>query len=779
MEDSAYHSIPPSDDRARDADADADETSTYSLVMSYPSEADYYALLGLARDPPPSEAAIRSAYRTLTLSFHPDKQPAELREAAERQFNRIRDAYETLVDPKKRVVYDALGAEGVRREWGAGGVMGRGGAAEKEERATESEREGKEVGVKAMKPEEFRRWFFDAMKKRERGVVEGLVRSKGTLLLGVDASNTISVDQELGEVYIHVPKPKVSNIALRYEFVTPFPTLRTIFGEDVKDDEDEDEGKEDGENEQDDDEGPELTISAGVAGPFQRLFNKVELEFEDGETETRKIPLPLTLVTQSVSLGASVSRVFREQAGTQGILKRWPFSFLQNSIATVNTTLLPAPTIQTSLAKSFVLAQGTRPFSVVLSAIFNRSISSALPTLSFEMTRGIGRKKVAFCHWSSGFIGWPEFIQTLFDPYLGLPLNDVLFEGQEVSQFQFGVASRPAAVVASSDDDDDDAVHPDEEPAEDEYEALRAKQRKENQAAEAWQLAVSSSPVQNGFILKYSRNIFSGKSPTKALSQWSSERHYSLPPENEPRAVRLEISSTVSMDLSLSWSIHGSRQVSELTRMGLGVGLQAKGIVMTVSWSRLRQTIKLPIAVCPLDSVNQDSAALAVLLPWLTYCAVEFGFIRPRERRNRRKLIARRQKQLRKLIPQRKADSAQAIDLMADQVRRRQEREAARGGLVITRAEYGHHCGKPKKDGTVREPDVADVTIPVAALVDHSQLIIPKTAAKFHILGFYDPAPLQSKTLKIWYQYHGKEHYVEVDDAEGVSCPMRLHLLDA
>ncbi|KAL2811357.1 hypothetical protein BJX63DRAFT_422464 [Aspergillus granulosus] len=742
--------------------------------MTYPSEADYYTLLGLARDPPPSDAAIRSAYRTLTLSFHPDKQPVDLQEAAQRQFGRIRDAYETLIDPKKRVVYDALGAEGVRREWGPGGLMGRGGEVERE-MAKGGE---KEVGVKAMKPEEFRRWFFERMKKRERGVVEGLVRSKGTLLLGVDASNTISVDRELGEVYLHVPEPKVSNFALRYEFVTPFPTLRTIFGVDEKEDEDEDDDKDEGVNDQKDDEGPEMSISAGVSGGFQRFFNKVELEFEDGETETRNIPLPLTLTTQNVSLGASVSHLFREQPGTKGILKRWPFSFLQNSIATVNTTLLPAPTIQTSLAKSFVLVPGTRPFSVVLSAIFSRSIFSALPTLNLQMTRGIGKKRIAFCHWSSGFIGWPEVIQTLFHPYLGLALDDILFEGQEISQFQFGVASRPSAVVASS-DDDDDAPLPNEEPAEDEYEVLRAKQREENKAAESWQVAVSSSPLQNGVVFKYSRNIFSGKSPTNALSQWSSERHYSLPPENEPRSVRLEIASTVSMDLSLSWSIHGSRQVSELTRMGLGVGLQSRGLVMTVSWSRLRQTIKLPIAVCPLNSVNQDSAALAVLLPWLTYCLVEFGFIRPRERRNRRKVIARRQKQLRKLIPQRKAESAQAIELMADQVRRRQEKEENRGGLFITKAEYGHYpSGKRKKDGNVREPEVADVTIPVAALVDHGQLIILKSTAKFHILGFHDPAPLQPKTLKIWYQYHGKEHYVEVDDAEGVSCPMRLHLIN-
>jgi DnaJ family protein C protein 11 len=146
---------------------DVNEDTDYSMIMSYPAEeVDYYALLGLRRTPAPSDAEIRSAYRNLTLSFHPDKQPAERREAAEQQFARIQEAYETLLDPKKRVVYDLLGAEGVQREWGTGGAMGRGGEAERQ------------VGVRAQTPEEFRGWFMETMKRRERKVLDSLVQSR-------------------------------------------------------------------------------------------------------------------------------------------------------------------------------------------------------------------------------------------------------------------------------------------------------------------------------------------------------------------------------------------------------------------------------------------------------------------------------------------------------------------------------------------------------------------------------------------------------------------------
>ena len=162
---SGTHEFPGAEFRStvEDDGLDAD----YSMVGDYPEEPDYYAQLGLARSPPPTDAEIRSAYRNLTLSFHPDKQPPHLRHVAESQFRHIQEAYETLIDPHKRIVYDISGAAGVRQEWGQRGAMGIGGEAQR-----------LDVGVKAMSPDQFRRWFLKTMKKRERKAVESLVSSK-------------------------------------------------------------------------------------------------------------------------------------------------------------------------------------------------------------------------------------------------------------------------------------------------------------------------------------------------------------------------------------------------------------------------------------------------------------------------------------------------------------------------------------------------------------------------------------------------------------------------
>jgi len=68
---------------------------------------DLYALLGLA--PGASTADIKRAYRRLSRRFHPGINPGD--RAAEQMFQRISEAYETLVDPDRRRVYDAAGSQ--------------------------------------------------------------------------------------------------------------------------------------------------------------------------------------------------------------------------------------------------------------------------------------------------------------------------------------------------------------------------------------------------------------------------------------------------------------------------------------------------------------------------------------------------------------------------------------------------------------------------------------------------------------------------------------------
>ncbi|KAF7596546.1 hypothetical protein BBP40_000946, partial [Aspergillus hancockii] len=638
------------------------------------------------------------------------------------------------------------------------------------------------VGVRAKSPEEFRRWFLEAMKKRERRAVNAMVQGRGSFVLGIDASDMISVDEEEGEVYINVPSPRPNKFNVGYSFKAPFPTLRKLLGE--EEDEEMVEPAEGAaqrkEKQLDDMDEPEMVINASISGQLQHLAQGVLLEHEDGTRETRQVPLPPILASQEMTLGATVNRVFGDVASQKGILSWKPFSFLSYSGVSVGAMVLPVPSLQANLVKAVTPVAGTKHFRVNFSSAFYKSPVKCPPSVGIQVTKEVGERKHAFCRWQSGTISWPGALERLLKPFvdIGLDVDSAFTIPKQTSQFQLGIMSLPKSPqqTAFMDDYDDE---PEEAEEESEYKQLRTKQREEDKVGEAWQVGFSATPEASGVSLSYARNLFSGKTVDDPVrSEWSSEGHYPMPTASEPRSVRVEVVSTINLDMSLAWKIEGSRQVGELTRMGFGVGVEgAHGLVMTVSWSRLGQRIKFPIAVCPLSMVNADAAAIAVIFPWVAYCALEFGFIRPRDRKNRRRVVARRRKELKKLVPNKRAESLQAIELMADQVRRRQAKEEKQDGLIITKAEYGHYPLKKKGSHTINEDEVADVTIPVAALVDRSQLVIPKNMVKFHILGFYDPAPLQPKTLKVWYSYHGKEHYVEASDAAGIACPMRVHLL--
>ncbi|XP_054577041.1 dnaJ homolog subfamily C member 11 isoform X1 [Eptesicus fuscus] len=124
---------------------------------------DYYSLLNVRREAASEE--LKAAYRRLCMLYHPDKhRDPELKSQAERLFNLVHQAYEVLSDPQTRAIYDIYGKRGL-------------------------EMEGWEVVERRRTPAEIREEFERLQREREERRLQQRTNPKGTISVGIDATD--------------------------------------------------------------------------------------------------------------------------------------------------------------------------------------------------------------------------------------------------------------------------------------------------------------------------------------------------------------------------------------------------------------------------------------------------------------------------------------------------------------------------------------------------------------------------------------------------------------
>uniref|UniRef100_A0A8C9TRF4 DnaJ homolog subfamily C member 11 n=1 Tax=Scleropages formosus TaxID=113540 RepID=A0A8C9TRF4_SCLFO len=124
---------------------------------------DYYSLLNVRREATSEE--LKSSYRRLCMLYHPDKhRDPELKRQAEQLFNLVHQAYEVLSDPQSRAIYDIYGKRGL-------------------------EVEGWEVVERKRTPAEIREEFVRLQRERDERRLQQRTNPKGTISVGVDATD--------------------------------------------------------------------------------------------------------------------------------------------------------------------------------------------------------------------------------------------------------------------------------------------------------------------------------------------------------------------------------------------------------------------------------------------------------------------------------------------------------------------------------------------------------------------------------------------------------------
>eukprot|EP01032_Pedospumella_encystans_P038857 gene38857-44046_t len=81
------------------------------------SEREYYDILEIDNPNVATVEIIKRQYKKLSLSVHPDKlaqRGIEVTAEHKQKFLKIKEAYDVLSDPKRRKLYDRLGASGLK-----------------------------------------------------------------------------------------------------------------------------------------------------------------------------------------------------------------------------------------------------------------------------------------------------------------------------------------------------------------------------------------------------------------------------------------------------------------------------------------------------------------------------------------------------------------------------------------------------------------------------------------------------------------------------------------
>ncbi|KAK5630460.1 hypothetical protein RRF57_006175 [Xylaria bambusicola] len=283
----------------------------------------------------------------------------------------------------------------------------------------------------------------------------------------------------------------------------------------------------------------------------------------------------------------------------------------------------------------------------------------------------------------------------------------------------------------------------------------------------SWTVAAVAERRYYSLSAKYARDV--DPSPLEVYQPLSifSKPHNSLAIDTTHpfnRRLRTEV------EIGTDWFTPGYlalrclKRAGRFSKIGFEMGFNKYSLYLSLYWSRLGRRINIPFYLCSGSNLRFKTILLTAVLPFAGLTLWELW-----DRYHRQKRLQQRLATLldHRYIQKRRDEADTLMTLMAPSVQNRQKLESARNGLVILSAKYGVKA----RDAGWGAAEVADVTVPLAALVDRGQLFIPAGVRKSHILGFWDPEPAEEKVLHVRYSFQGREAIVEVRGDDELILP--------
>ncbi|XP_072334176.1 dnaJ homolog subfamily C member 11 isoform X2 [Scyliorhinus torazame] len=173
-----------------------------ALVDEEINNDDFYALLNVRREATQDE--LKAAYRRLCMLYHPDKhRDPDLKQQAETLFNLVHQAYEVLSDPQSRAIYDIYGKKGL-------------------------DMEGWELVERKKAAVEIREEFERLQREREERRLQQRTNPKGTISVGVDATDLFDhYDEEFEEPGNRFPQIEINKMHISQSIEAPLTTTDT------------------------------------------------------------------------------------------------------------------------------------------------------------------------------------------------------------------------------------------------------------------------------------------------------------------------------------------------------------------------------------------------------------------------------------------------------------------------------------------------------------------------------------------------------------------------